>query len=128
MELPSSGGTPRHSFETRLGHLLRFGVTTAALIIVAGGAIYLVRHGRETPDYRVFHGEPSELRSVGGIVHAAARGSGRGVIQLGLLVLVATPAARVLASGVGFAAQRDWLYVLVVSIVFVLLLYSLTVG
>jgi uncharacterized membrane protein len=51
--------------------------------------------------------------------HAAA------VIQLGLLLLVATPVARVIFSVFAFAWERDWLYVLLTLIVLAVLLYSL---
>jgi hypothetical protein len=62
-----------------LGNLLRSGVLLATAIIVVGAAIYLARHGLETPAYGVFRGEPEDLCSVAGIVRAAARGSGRGL-------------------------------------------------
>jgi uncharacterized membrane protein len=114
--------------ELWVGNLLRAGVFLAAAIVLAGGIIYLVRHGGEMPNYRIFHGQPSELRFVSGILHVAALLSGRGVIQLGFLVLIATPVMRVLVSGVAFALQRDWLYVVVVLLVLAVLLYSLIFG
>jgi hypothetical protein len=62
--------------------------------VLLGGIVYLVRHGEETPDYLVFVGAPADLRGVSGIVADALTFSGRGIIQLGLLLLVATPVAR----------------------------------
>ena len=53
---------------------------------------------------------------------------GRGLIQLGLLLLIATPIARVVFSVAGFARQRDWLYVAITLIVLTLLGYSLLAG
>ncbi len=70
-------------------------------------------HGHEPANYRVFQGEPSELRSVSGVVRDALELSGRGIIQLGLLFLIATPVARVIFSIWGFAAERDRMYVVV---------------
>jgi len=49
-----------------------------------------------------------------------------GIIQLGLLLLIATPVARVAFSVVAFAAERDWLYVAITLIVLAILIYSLT--
>ena len=46
------------------------------------------------------------------------------IAQLGLLVLVATPMVRVLTSLVGFALERDRLYVVLTSIVLAILLAS----
>lgn len=114
--------------EVLIGNLLQTGVLLAAGIVLVGGGIYLARHGRELPDFRVFHGQPIELRTVPGIIHAATELGGRGLIQLGFLVLIATPVLRVFVSGIAFARQRDWLYVAVVSIVLAVLLYSLFSG
>ena len=47
------------------------------------------------------------------------------ITQLGLLALVATPVVRVAASILAFAAQRDWLYVAISTVVLVLLVLSL---
>lgn len=111
-----------------VGSLLQIGVLVAAGIVLVGGTIYLSRHGREVPDFRVFHGQPADLRSLPGILHASAEFSGRGVIQLGLLALIATPLLRVLVAGIAFARERDWLYVVVALIVLVVLSYSLLSG
>ncbi len=108
-----------------MGNLLRLGVTVAALVVLAGAAIYLARHGAEGPHYGVFHGEPSDLRTVSGIWRLTLAGHGRGLIQLGLLLLIATPIVRVAYSLVVFARQRDRLYVVVTLIVLSVLLYSL---
>jgi uncharacterized membrane protein len=50
------------------------------------------------------------------------------LIQLGLLLLIATPVARVAFSVAVFAMQRDRLYVVVALIVLAVLMYSLTGG
>jgi len=65
------------------------------------------------------------LRSVSGIVRGAILLDARSWIQLGLLVLIATPVARVLFSIFAFAAQRDRTYVAITLIVATVLLYSL---
>jgi uncharacterized membrane protein len=112
--------------EEIIGNLLRSGVLLAALVVAAGGMIYLAGNGHAHPDYRLFRGEPSDLRHVRGILADARAWRGRGIIQLGLLLLIATPVARVAFSIVAFALQRDRMYVVVTLIVFATLLYSLT--
>jgi uncharacterized membrane protein len=114
--------------EVMLGNVLRVGIVLSAVVVLTGGFLYLVRYGNEIADYRVFTGEPAALRSVPGIVTDALAFHGRGVIQLGLLLLLATPIARVVFSIVGFLRQRDWLYVVVTIIVLALLGYSLLGG
>jgi uncharacterized membrane protein len=111
--------------EEIIAHLLRIGVLVAAAVVLVGGAMYLARHGMNRPDYHVFHGQPSDLRTISGIVHDAAGGSSRGLMQLGLLLLIATPIARVAFSIVAFALERDRMYVLFTAIVLGVLLYSL---
>lgn len=111
-----------------IGNLLRVGVIAAAAVVLSGGALYLVQHGATIPDYRVFHGEPAYLRGVSGILSAARALDGPGLIQLGLLVLLATPVARVAFSVFAFALQRDRTYVVVTLIVLAVLLYSLGAG
>jgi uncharacterized membrane protein len=111
-----------------IGTLLRIGVIVAAALVLSGGALYLVRHGSTIPDYRAFHGEPAYLRGVSGILSAARTLDGPGLIQLGLLVLLATPLVRVAFSVLAFALQRDRTYVVVTSIVLAVLFYSLAAG
>ncbi len=98
-----------------MGRLLRTGVILAAAFVLAGGLAFLVRHPEPVTNYRVFQGEPEELRTVPGIFHEALGLHGRGLIQLGLLILM-------------FLYQRDWMYVAVTLTVLGLLVYSLLGG
>jgi uncharacterized membrane protein len=111
--------------ESILGTLLRVGVLISATVVLCGGCIYLARHAHEPANYRAFRGEPSDYRTIPGVIRSAVRGHGRGLIQLGLLFLIATPIARVAFSIVGFAIERDRLYVIFTVVVLVILLYSL---
>jgi len=108
-----------------IGNLLRTGVILSATVVLIGAAIYLVRHGGSPADYRVFQGETNDLRSLPGIIQRSMHFSGRGIIQLGLLILIATPVARVAFAIYGFAAEGDRLYVAFTVLVLAVLLYSL---
>ncbi len=122
--LPKRSWTDQR-IENILGNLLRAGVLLSALVVSIGGFIYLLRHGHSPMDFRVFRGEPADLRDVRGIVRNTLALRGRGIIQLGLLLLIATPVARVAFSIFGFAEERDRMYVVFTVIVFSILLYSL---
>lgn len=111
-----------------VGNLLRAGVALSGAIVFAGGLIYLVRHGFEAPDYHVFRGEPADLRTLGGILRETVAFRGRGIIQLGLLLLIATPVARVAYLVYAFARQNDRLYSWIALIVLFLLAYGLIGG
>ena len=112
-------------FEIYLGQLLRTGVVIAAMIVFAGGIWFLARSSEVRTDYSTFHGVPAGLSHVPLIFHGAMQWQPLAVIQLGILVLIATPVARVFFSMLGFALERDWMYVAITVIVLALLLYSL---
>ncbi len=114
--------------EKIVGSLLRSGVITAGTVVLAGGIIYLIRHGANLPDYSVFQGVPPEFCSVGGIIRAVFTLRSRGLIQLGLLLLIATPVTRVTFSIFAFALQRDRIYIAITIIVLGVLIYSLAAG
>ena len=111
--------------EDIIGNLLRVGVIFAAVVVFTGGVVYLARHGRDLADYSSFRGEPSDLRHISGIARDAFALQGRGIIQLGLLLLIATPVARVAFSISGFALDGDRMYASFTLIVLMILLYSL---
>jgi uncharacterized membrane protein len=111
-----------------IGVLLRVGVTLAAAVVLLGGAIYLWRHAWEPIKYHSFLAAPAALGTIEGIIGEASAGSGRGIIRLGILLLVATPIARVLFSVVAFVAEEDWLYVAITLLVLAVLGWSLVFG
>ena len=95
---------------------------TACCIAVLGGAYYLICHGSEpVPDYYKFHGEPSSLTSLSGIFGGLLHLKAANWIQLGVLVLMLTPITRIILSLFDFAHQRDWLYVAITTIVFLVI-------
>ena len=111
-----------------IGTLLRWGVVLAAAMVLAGGVMYFGSCGSAIPDYKVFRGEPPELRMVTGIVREAVSLNPLGLIQFGLLLLIATPLARVAFSVAAFALQRDRTYVVVTLFVLAVVLLGLTRG
>src|SRR5262249_822631 len=112
-------------FEIVLGRLLRGGFLLSAAITLVGGVLYLIKYGQRTPLYGMFYGEPTDLRYASDVLRGALGGHSRGLIQLGLLLLIATPVARVVLSVIEFARKRDWLYVTTTLMVLATLIYSL---
>ena len=116
--------------ELVVGRLLQVGVVAAAVVVLAGAGLALAQ-GRHpsTASFRVFHPASTPLlRSVHGAVRGALSLDGRATMQLGLVLLVATPIARVALTLVAFLLQRDRLYVLLTTVVLALLLYGLAFG
>jgi uncharacterized membrane protein len=125
VQVEQPGGWNDFRIEVIVGILLRTGVIIAASVVLFGGVLYLWRYGHEIPNYTAFHGEPESLKSPVEIFQGVVRLSARAIIQLGLLLLIATPVARVLFSAIAFLFERDYMYVTITLIVLCVLLYSL---
>lgn len=121
---PSSVFGQEQKIVTMISRVLRNGVLLAAAFVLLGGIIYLAQHGDSVPLYTVFTGEPYQLGGLSGIVSSAFSFSGRGLILLGLLILLATPMARVAMAFVGFFMVSDLLYTLIAGLVLAILAFG----
>jgi uncharacterized membrane protein len=123
------GGPDESSLEEQLGRLLLLGVVASALVLLVGGGVFLVRHGAEpVPERTKFVPQPPDYSRPLEIARAALQGRGRALIQLGLVLLIATPVLRVAYSAVAFARGRDRAYTLITLLVLAVLLYGLLSG
>jgi uncharacterized membrane protein len=114
--------------ERVIGRLLQLGVLSAAVVVVIGGVLLLAHYGHLPAGFRVFNGEEPALRSISGIIRAVSTGDSRAIVQLGLVLLIATPIARVALTLGAFIAQRDRLYIFTTALVLAVLLYGLIWG
>lgn len=127
---PSNPASPisDHAVEQLIGRLLQVGVLISAVVVVVGGALLLARYGDVTADFRSFRSEPTELRTLAGIVRGVFRLDSAAIVQFGLVLLIATPVVRVGLTLVAFWRQRDRLYVCITAFVLAVLLYGLIVA
>jgi len=120
---------PRANFKAQAEKLIAVtllaGVLASTFIVLLGGLIYAWRHAHTIVDYRVFRGEPSDLRSLSGIGKDVKALSGRGIIQFGLILLVGLQVVRVALTGALFLISRDRVFVAITTIVLALLAYGL---
>lgn len=114
--------------EIIIGQLLRYGVILSSSIVIIGGLIYLYRHGHEIENYSQFDGEPLWFTSISGVIDGVLLGKGRAIIQLGVVVLIATPILRVAFSVLAFLMERDYLYVFISLLVLSIIIFSMTGG
>ncbi len=116
--------------EQVVGNLLRAGVLLAAAVTLVGGIWYLIQHGAEPRhDYSQFQPERGIMGGLGGVIRRALTlQDSRALIQFGILLLIATPIARVVLAVFAFAWQRDRVYVGVTLVVLAVLLYSFVGG
>jgi uncharacterized membrane protein len=111
--------------ELIMGRLLQVGVLLAATVMLAGGVMYALAHSGARSDYRVFTSRPIQLRHPALLLGGIARGDPSAIIDLGILLLVATPICRVIFAVIAFAMERDRLYVAISLTVLAVLLYGL---
>ena len=102
-----------------IGNLLRTGVVVAAAVVAAGGVWYLAVNSAAPAGYRHFHEEARGLQSLASLTPPQV------VILIGLLILIATPIARVVFSLVAFALERDRMFVTITAVVLGVLAYSI---
>ena len=114
--------------EQMVSVLLRTGVFIAGTVVLFGGILFLHRHGGEPVHAEKFVGQPAIDRYALQIIGGAFSGRARSIIQFGILLLIATPIARVVLALVGFALERDRKYVVITAIVLAVLLFSLITG
>jgi uncharacterized membrane protein len=131
MVLREKPAEPRHEdhfddrrMETIMGRLLQVGVLLASFVMLVGGLLYVRAHHEAVPDYREFKSEPPALRHVGGVMGGVAAGDPAAIIQFAVLLLIATPVARVVFALIAFGIERDRLYIGVSSLVLAVLLYG----
>lgn len=109
------------NIERNIALVLRIGVALSTICFVIGLVLYLLHNPERLINYRVFQGEPASYRQPSQIIDLALAGRGRAIIQLGLLILMLTPFARVVYLWTVFFRQKDWSYTVLVSIVMVIL-------
>ena len=114
--------------EQLIGRLLQVGVLVAAAVVAVGGTALLMQHGSAPADFRTFRGATEPLRDIGSIVRGVMQLDSRAIVQLGLVLLIATPVARVALTFVAFLFRRDRLYAALTLLVLALLIYGLVWG
>ena len=105
-----------------IGNTLRWGVILACLLATIGGVYYLMEHGLDpVPDYRHFDiasaAAQTNYTTLGGLWQGILHGDAASCIQVGVIVLILTPVARVALSLFDFIVEQDWLYVAITALV-----------
>ena len=105
-----------------IGNTLRWGAILACLLATIGGVYYLMQHGLDpVPDYRHFDvasaAAQTNYTTLGGLWQGILHGDAASCVQVGVIVLILTPIARVVLSLFDFIVEQDWLYVSITAIV-----------
>jgi uncharacterized membrane protein len=126
--------TKVRNVELAISLVLRVGVTVSVAVIAAGLVLMFVHH----PAYGHVSGSFSYHRLTSGTTvfphtfpalgAALGAGEGRGVVVLGVLLLILTPVLRVAVSVLSFAYERDRAMTLVTMFVLAALVGSFVFG
>ncbi|WP_222538473.1 DUF1634 domain-containing protein [Pedobacter polysacchareus] len=117
-----------YDMEQLIGQVLRYGVLTSGIIAIIGGIWYLIQSGSGIPNYTSFSGEPAGYTSLTGIIKGLAAGSAKEIIQLGVVILIATPILRIVFSLFSFILEKDRLYIVITLIVLLIIIFSMFGG
>ena len=108
--------------------ILRAGVYISGTILIVGLGLFLVHAPSGNVITNVLRSSsvsPDVPTSIGAVMLGLGSASPTAVIELGVMVLLATPVIRVAASIVLFLVEADWLYSILTAVVLALLLISI---
>ncbi|MDR1653191.1 MAG: DUF1634 domain-containing protein [Prevotellaceae bacterium] len=119
--------------EIMIGKSLRVGVIASVLITLCGGILYLFQHQGLATQYAPapdetdahFAGAQPYLRGISTVVAHILQLDGAAIVQLGVIVLIATPLLRIVLSLAAFIIEKDKLYALIAAIVLTIILSNM---
>lgn len=117
-----------YDMQQLIGQVLRYGVLSSGIVAIIGGVWYLFQQGAAMTHYTSFNGEPAGYTSLTGIIEGLSNGSASEIIQLGVIILIATPIIRICFSLVSFILEKDRMYVVITLIVLLIILFSMFGG
>lgn len=108
-----------------LGTLLRVGVMISTAVVLLGGIIFLFSHTQQAVSFKEFKPEDARFSSIAEILKGLKTFDGLAIIQFGVLLLIFTPIARIVFSIFSFLMEKDYMYVLIGTLVLVIIIASL---
>ncbi|GAB6010487.1 DUF1634 domain-containing protein [Viscerimonas tarda] len=120
--------------ELIIGKILRYGVFISCAITLLGGLIYLLQQQGQIPDYsqvasgKEFTGTAPYLRGLSSIIPRILELDGAAIIQLGVIILIATPILRVAFSAIAFLVEKDYLYIAITLLVLAIIMGNMALG
>jgi uncharacterized membrane protein len=116
-----------------IGQVLRYGTLVSAAVIIVG-IVRLATSGAYSDVSAFLTYNPSVIPhgnysvTLSSIFGGLATLNAISLIEVGVILLIATPVSRVLISVLLFQAERDRQYVLITAVVLALLLFSMLVS
>ncbi|CEJ71505.1 MULTISPECIES: DUF1634 domain-containing protein [Chryseobacterium] len=111
-----------------VGNLLRLGVILSVATSLIG-FIKLFTEGFKMPKKYTSLDMGSSSEKVWGMFwNSLCKGEGMAIIQLGILLLIFTPLVRIIFALIGYLKEKDYVYVVISSIVLAIMAVSFFTG
>lgn len=111
-----------------VGNLLRLGVVLSVITSLAG-FVKLFSEGFKMPKkYSSLEMGTSSEKVWGHFWDSLCKGEGMAIIQLGILLLIFTPLMRIVFALIGYLKEKDYVYVVISSIVLAIMAISFLTG
>ncbi|WP_370896947.1 DUF1634 domain-containing protein [Chryseobacterium gossypii] len=111
-----------------VGNLLRLGVILSVATSLVG-FVKLFLEGYKMPkEYKFFQIGNSSEKVWGHFWNSLCKGEGMAIIQLGILLLIFTPLMRIIFALIGYLKEKDYVYVIISSIVLAIMAVSFFTG
>lgn len=111
-----------------VGNLLRLGVILSVITSLIG-FIKLFMEGFKMPrKYKLLDMGTSSEKVWSHFWETLCKGEGMAIIQLGILMLIFTPLMRIIFALIGYLKEKDYLYVVISSIVLAIMAVSFFTG
>ncbi|OBW42437.1 hypothetical protein AB670_01193 [Chryseobacterium sp. MOF25P] len=111
-----------------VGNLLRLGVILSVITSLIG-FVKLFMEGFEMPKkYNLLNMGTSSDKVWSHFWETLCKGEGMAIIQLGILMLIFTPLMRIIFALIGYLKEKDYVYVIISSIVLAIMAISFFTG
>ncbi|AZA60925.1 DUF1634 domain-containing protein [Chryseobacterium indoltheticum] len=111
-----------------VGNLLRLGVILSVITSLIG-FVKLFMEGFQMPrKYKLLDMGTSSEKVWSHFWETLCKGEGMAIIQLGILMLIFTPLMRIIFALIGYLKEKDYVYVVISSIVLAIMAVSFFTG
>jgi uncharacterized membrane protein len=111
-----------------VGNLLRLGVILSVIISIIGFVKLFLEGFKMPKNYSSLETGSSSEKVWSYFWTALCKGEGMAIIQLGILVLIFTPLMRIVFALIGYLKEKDYVYVVISSIVLAIMAISFFTG
>lgn len=111
----------KHKLDLILSWIIEIGLVLSLFLVTTGGVAYLIPQWNIPVKYHIFTAEPENLNNLFTITKELLKGNAAAVIQMGVVLLLVTPALGTAICTLYFYLRKDWLYLLLSLFVLVVL-------